>query len=397
MIQDFRTQTEFIPCNNVVKTVEKWPIALDIGYSAVKGMTPCCRFRFPSFAREVESDTEFMHGIHDDSYIMYKNEDGEIWKVGESAYQSLSTDDSADDARSLYARFRYSNPMFKVIIETALGFASLKDDKIVNKPIVLQTGLPPKYLQGDSRYLKEAFQGHHHFWLKHGNDETWREFKLNITADNIMIMAQPSGSLMGVALDNSGNPIKDYIKFFQSKTLVFDAGFGTLDIFELIANTIGQVTTLDNCGMKAVFEDTINKVEEKSQMKIPIHVFQNVLKDGFITVTDRVTYQAKKMTFGKILEHACSTVCNNALKRVSSKYDFTQYQYLILTGGTAEVWGDIIKEKLKNIETLTVLLGNANDPTLPLVYSNVRGYYLSSVNVTANKTKKGGKVKDDRS
>lgn len=394
MVQNYRTQTEFIACNNVVKTVEKWPVALDIGYSAVKGMTPNSRFRFPSFARQVDSDQEFIKGLRTDNFIMYKNEEGELWKVGEAAYQSLSANDTQDDSSTLYAKDRYFSPMFKVIVETAIAFASLKDGQSVKLPIVIQTGLPPQYLRDDSKHLKAVFSGKHHFWLKQGNAEEWQEFKLNISEDNIAIMAQPSGSLMGVAIDNNGKPVQGYAKYFEGNTLVFDAGFGTLDIFEIISNTPGKSSTFDDCGMKAVFEDTIKKVEKETQKRVPIHVFQNVLKDGFIKITDRATLSAKKMSFEKILDKSSMTVCKNAMRKVSGQYDLTQYNYLIVTGGAGEVWGGPIKDMLKSIETMSVILGNINDPKLPQVYSNVRGYYLTVVNNTASPAKKRSRMKN---
>lgn len=394
MVQDFRTQTEFITCNNVVKTVEKWPVALDIGYSAVKGMTPCSRFRFPSFARQVEGDQEFIKGLRTNNYLMYKNADGEMWKVGEAAYQSLSANDTQDDSSTLYAKDRYFAPMFKVIVETALAFACMKEGQQVKLPIVVQTGLPPKYIREDSKYLKAVFSGKHHFWIKQGNAEDWQEFNINISDDNIFIMSQPSGSLMGVALDNDAKPVQGYEKYFETNTLVFDAGFGTLDIFEIVSNTPGKSSTFDDCGMKAVFEDTIQKVEKDAQRRVPIHVFQNVLKDGFIKVTDRATLMAKKMSFEKILDKSSATICRNAMRKVSSQYDLTQYNYLIVTGGTGEVWGGLIKDMLKGIETMTVVFGNVNDSDLSQVYSNVRGYYLAVVNSTATKAKKRGKMKN---
>ena len=50
---DFKTKTEIIDRKNLSFS-SAWPVAIDIGYSAVKGFSPNKAFRFPSYARLVE-------------------------------------------------------------------------------------------------------------------------------------------------------------------------------------------------------------------------------------------------------------------------------------------------------------------------------------------------------
>lgn len=388
-VADYKTKTEFVKHKNALKSSEKWPIALDIGYSAVKGMSPVSRFRFPSFARPVKNQQEMMTNAYDDSFIEYKDlETGEIWKVGESAYKSLDDNDVADDAQTLYSRYRYSNPMFKVILRTGLAFACMRDGNFVQgKTVVLQTGLPPQYMKDDSKPLIDSLKGTHKFELRHGNGK-WKQFNITLKEQNIHIMAQPTGSLLGIAMNNDAGLIKEWKKYFTSKVLVFDAGFGTLDIFELIENTPGSTATFDDCGMKAVFEKTLEDFEKKSAISVPIHVFQNALRLGFIKSKNRETNVARKIKFDNFLSRSSKDTCKKALNKVAAKYDLTDYDYFIITGGCGAAWENLIKTALKGIETMTVLMGNQNDPELPQVYSNVRGYYLKVVNTTATKSKK---------
>ena len=56
------------------------------------------------------------------------------------------------------------------------------------------------------------------------------------------------------------------------------------------------------------------------------------------------------------------------------------YQYLILTGGTAAAWSDQLKDAFSQIESLTVIDGNTNCPDLDMIFCNVRGYYLYVIN-----------------
>ena len=55
---------------------------------------------------------------------------------------------------------------------------------------------------------------------------------------------------------------------------------------------------------------------------------------------------------------------------------FRDFSYLIISGGTGEAWFPQIKEYLSGLKNLTVLAGNMQDPSIPFLYANVRGYYF---------------------
>lgn len=385
-VSDFKTKTEFIEQKNKSKDPAYWPIALDIGYSAVKGYSSIGRFRFPSFARMNDGNKIFDNANSSDN-IEYMDENGEHWNVGESAYQDLSNDDVDDDEKSLYGRYRYTNPMFLVIARVGLALACSNkegDYKAATKTILLQTGLPPKYLKQDAGILRDTLAGTHKFKMRLGNGP-WKEYNITIKSDNIHIMSQPTGSLVGVGFKNDATPIKNITRLYSSKVLIFDAGFGTLDTFSLKNNVADASNTFNNLGMKAVFMDVLNTFANEYHQEIPIHFFQNCLKEGHITIRDRIKLTSKKIKFDKVLANASKKTCTQAIKKVAELYDLTDYQYLVVTGGTGECWYEQIKKALIGLETLTVLPGNNNDKTVEQVYSNVRGYYISALLKTAPK------------
>ena len=79
----------------------------------------------------------------------------------------------------------------------------------------------------------------------------------------------------------------------------------------------------------------------------------------------------KRQTY---LEKANNMVCAEAFGSVK---DFVfDVKRIIMTGGTGAAWCNYFTERLKGISGLKVVPGNVNEPTMPIVYINARGYYL---------------------
>ena len=73
---------------------QSWGIALDIGYSAVKGFSPNAVYCFPSYARKITSEMLTL-GAPSPEEIRYRdNTTGEIWSVGASAQEMIISDDT---------------------------------------------------------------------------------------------------------------------------------------------------------------------------------------------------------------------------------------------------------------------------------------------------------------
>lgn len=373
--QDFSTQTCFIPRKNA-GTGKHWGIALDIGYSAVKGMSPNHVFCFPSFARVFNGQMlNVGEGSPDD--IQYRDENGVIWNVGATAQNSLSSADTNDSVQSLYGRNRYFAPMFLVIARVGLALGLLHNDfgNPGDKSIFLQTGLPPAFLKSDAADLKEVLSGHHEFSVRIGNG-AWKNFSFDLSEDNIKVMPQPMGSFFSAAFSNEGTQLPSAKKLFSSNLLIFDAGFGTVDIYSIRNRQIESSQSFDDCGMKAVLSETSEAIAKKFGVEVPVHAMQKSLREGFIQTRNRRTKTSTKERFDDLLEAASAKVCKNAIERVDSSYDsLFDYDYLLVTGGTGAAWQDIITEEYAGLTTLKVITGNQND-TLSHIFSNVRGYYL---------------------
>lgn len=377
MIQtnDFSTQTLFLPRKNA-PTGKAWGIALDIGYSAVKGMAPNHTFCFPSFAR-VAPGANLTIGERAPEDIQYRDEKGEVWNVGMTAQNSLTSSDSNDSVQSLYGRNRYNSAMFLVIARVGMAMGLLKNEFGApgDKPIFLQTGLPPAYLTADAAELKDALAGQHTFEVRVGNND-WQKFSFVLPEENIKVMAQPMGSFFSAAFASDGKQLPSAKKLLSSNLLIFDAGFGTVDIYSIRNRQIESSQSFDDCGMKAVLSRTSDAIAKTFGVSIPVHTMQKNLRDGTVRVFSRKTKSTVDKPFADLLEQASKDVCQNAIERLDSTYNsLLDYDYLLITGGTGAAWQDYIMDSYAGMQHLQIITGSQNED-LSHIFSNVRGYYL---------------------
>ena len=100
--KDFRTRT-IINSTPFPGKNDEWVIALDIGYSAVKGISQNGLWCFPSYAKRIPSDRESL-GAPNSSDIRYKDNNGNYWVVGNLAYNEATMDDVHDSVAEHYGR-----------------------------------------------------------------------------------------------------------------------------------------------------------------------------------------------------------------------------------------------------------------------------------------------------
>ena len=212
--KDYKTKTMVVerdfPCRD-----NYWAVGLDIGYSAVKGISPAHYFCFPAYAKKIPENRPLLKEAADTD-IRYRDNEGE-WVVGNLAYEEMDASKMTESEEEVFGRKRYYSPMFKVIVRTGLGIALMegKEKSSDGKKLYVQTGLPPKFMR-DSEDLKEVFKGIHLFELKLGT-APWQTFTFSLDEQNISIMPQPLGALLSASTDitvisflsprNSGVPI----------------------------------------------------------------------------------------------------------------------------------------------------------------------------------------------
>ncbi len=374
----FRTKTNFIERDNgIVDGV--WENAIDIGYSAVKLMSPNVVASFPSYARRVKDDFQFA-GSAPQSAILYRDlNTDEMWVVGEVAQNLISSNDTSDSEASLYGRDRYFNDMFNVISNVGLGVGMRGNmyGEPKNCRHVVQTGLPERYM-GDEGLLRESLSGPHAFALKVG-DRDWETFSFDLDARDIYVISQPRGTLFSVIIDNAGEFIPEAKSIMDSSVLILDPGFGTCDIFSIREGTVDHGETFSDLGMKRVLQETSKLIRENYGVDIPVPAMQKNLETGMVRKFDKRALTTKDYPFDNLLNTACDKVCEEALLRMASSFNLSEFDHIIITGGTGAAWYRRLEERLKGMSDLNIIKGNQND-TLDFIYSNVRGYYFYRFN-----------------
>ncbi len=372
----FRTKTSFTEKSNG-KVPGIWEIAIDIGYSAVKVFSPNIIARFPSYARRVREEVNFSWG-QPESCILYKDLDtGERWIVGETAQQLMADTDTSDSEASLYGRERYFSEMFRVITRAGLGVAMMENEygSPGDDRIVVQTGLPDKYMSDESD-IKDSISGKHHFALKVGKrEEIIFNFTLGAEKDDIFVMSQPKGTLFSACITKDGKYTADAKDLLSSSVIVFDPGFGTLDVFPIRSGVVVRGETYPDLGMKRILQETTMKIKEKFKADIPVPAMQKYLALGTVRYYDRKTMSSKDYPFEDILKDASKQICEEAIVRLGEVLNLGEYNYMIVTGGTGAAWINMIRERFQGLDTLKIIQGNRTDE-LPFVYSNARGYYF---------------------
>jgi plasmid segregation protein ParM len=377
--KSFKPATDYIVRENLLTSL-KWPLALDIGYSSVKGMSPNSVYCFPSFAREL-GDSKFVGSVYK-SDIFYKDANGNEWIVGAAAQAMVNRDDTLDSTNTLYSRKRYYKPMFLVLarVGMALGMTSNSAGSPKGHDIIFQTGLPPNYLDDDAPLLIEALEGRHVFSVKLGLSD-WEDYDITLDRDNIGIIEQPMGAVVSASKTNDGTTITGVTgrPIVEDNILVFDGGFGTLDTISIgnRRHDKSSVNTFDDLGMKAVYKLLREQLRLKYGINIVIHAIPQILETGYAIKRNRKTMTDEKIKIRELLAACNEAVCNQAIERINAEYDdLIKYDHLLLSGGTSAAWEDIIRDKYKNV-SINVVSANQHDDIDP-IYSNVRGYYLYS-------------------
>jgi plasmid segregation protein ParM len=371
------TLCEYVSEKNIASR-NLYPIALDIGYSAVKGFAENAHFCFPSCAREADSSKLIGSSMKTD--IFYRDDDLGEWSVGRLATLGTLESDSEDSENTLYGRNRYFSPRFLILARVGMalglmrsGFDKNRDDK----EIFIETGLPPAYKKADAPLLSEVLAGDHRFSVNVGG-RGFENFDIHIPKTGVHVLDQPMGSVFCASLapDLSQIPAPSGKKLADSSVLVFDAGFGTLDVYNIMSRERKGFETWSELGMRAVFARLSAHILECFGNDIKVHAMQTVLEKGFVTVFDRKERRTRDEPIAHALEKASSHVLEKALAKLDQTFDsLRHHEVLLVTGGTGEAWFEQIERYYSGMKNLSVR-GASHACNLPPVYGNVRGYYL---------------------
>ena len=372
----FKTRSEIIEKklpringNNQYKG--KTIVALDIGYSGVKGASPNRVFTFPSYAKKTPKDLDVVGKVRPSDIQLRNDKTGECWLVGQAAETMMDQVDieSTTDA-SLYTRYRYDSEVFKVLAMTGMALGLWGTGS--GNDIYLQTGLPATYKDRDEGKIVSALCGDYAVSIKVGSGD-WVPFQFTLDENHIDVMEQPQGTLCATAYDNGvvSQMGKDILR---SNSIILDIGFGTEDIFSIRSGYKNAHQTYSDTGMRAVFEAVIKQLQADHKnyaLETKIFELQRYMENGEVPYFDADEFQMHNLPFADILEEKNREICDKSIRRLMQDYgNLVGYNYLIVTGGTGESRFEQIKEMLSGLPTLQVM------QDLAFSYSNVMGYYM---------------------
>lgn len=374
----FKTKSEIIErklprINGNNQHKGKTIVALDGGYSAVKGVSPNKVFIFPSYAKRAPKELEIIGKVRPSDIQFRNNKTGEVWLVGEAAETLMDQADinSTTDA-SLYTRYRYNSDIYKVIMSAGLALGLLGTG--AGNDIYVQTGLPATYI-GDKDKLIDVLAGEYDIAIKVGNGD-WNSFEFTLSRDHVDVIMQPQGTLCATAYEN-GEVSQAGKEILKSNSIILDIGFGTEDIFAIRSGYKTTPKTFPDTGMKSVFEEVIKELSNNYPAEFKIFEFQNYLESGEAPYFDQDEFAVKYVKFSELLEAKNRELCEKSIRRLMQEYgNLIDYRYLIVTGGTGESRFEQIKQMLSGLPHLQVLPGNINCKDLAFSYSNVMGYYM---------------------
>ena len=158
----FRTRQEFH--HEEHPRGKDYIIGLDAGYSSMKVYYENGYFAFPSYARKIDDS---MLQIFNKKDILYRDLDtNEVYILGYSAQEMISSTETNDTYSESYARKRYGTKTFKILCNAALGIALEKKND--DREIIIQTGLPSSYEDADKPALIKALSKPARFEIKVG-------------------------------------------------------------------------------------------------------------------------------------------------------------------------------------------------------------------------------------
>ena len=369
----FSTRSEYKTNKNNPKAGDHFVIGLDMGYSAPKCVFEQGNFVFPNYVKRLTGE---LFGDIPKDMLVYTNERGESYIVGDMAVHSLD-EDSVVSEDSLYGRNHYIHPEFKIVFETALGLATWLHTDTNGSDIFLQTGLPPAYKVKDEPYLRSVLADRHKFTLSKGGET--KEFDITLENDQIDVMTQPMGAVNSVLFNDDGTYSKYAKEIMCSDILLIDGGFVTFDKFLVRGHELNAQSSNASLGMKRVLDETRNAIMRDYGVSISTPAMQKVLKTGKFSVNDLITMNFEDHDVADYFEKANDKIAHIALESV--KEEFGNVKYIIMAGGTGEAWYPIFKELIDKIperKRPIILLGKESS-SLPGIYGVARGYYMSRV------------------
>lgn len=352
------------------------PIGLDVGYSTTKIFSIFGKHIFPSFPVKINDDNLLSTT---EPHIKYKDEKGNLWYVGDAAYDFVETRKTVYQENALFGRSRIKSEEYLVLLRVGLLFGLLQDDFTIPDKfrINVKTGLPDQYIMSDRRLLKERFVGNHNYSVKIG-DNDWIPVNIIINEDDISVVSQPFGTLWSLITDIDGNIVNNEL-LSSTNILIFDGGYHTIDTFFNKSGCKGTSSTWTDIAMNEVFKRTANKIYTATQEKVSLRQYElikNIRGVDSRSVPGIVPFKNQKYSYEQDLTNSLEEVAKEAINQLLIIYeDLDDISVIVCTGGTGKAFYPIFKKNLHVDVILAEKIDGNKYEKFNTVFSNAIGFY----------------------
>jgi plasmid segregation protein ParM len=231
------------------------------------------------------------------------------------------------------------------------------------------TALPSVHYTDDViEKLQKRFKGEHSLIIEKGNERT----EINFTIGELHVILQPEGTFYYFLADEKGKIREQSLnRIKNSKTLVFDIGWGTTDTAEFYETKMVGFDELKGLSMRRVYQDILELVKDEFKITYNVPLFeierQLRLTDGKILKFANKEYQVEKIVDAVYTDYA-----ERFVRALRGKYELGDYYTVLLTGGGFQTLENYIRPHLS-------VNGNWEDNIFPFANAqttNVIGYYI---------------------
>jgi len=319
--------------------------AFDGGYSAIKALaTNGRRAYFPSEIGSPVKQATFSIAEARRAMMTVTLGDGQAWPVGLTALkQSAYTTGRRD------AEWVLSEPYH------ALFCAALSELHRSTTHTSVVSGLPLEHYGSLADRFRDSLLGDHRFKRNGGNWQT-------VTVDNAVVISQPYGSLLDMAMDNTGRILAN--SFSTGTVAIADLGGNTLNLLVTDAlEEIGQWTQGDGLGLLKALDAIARDIHAAHTGITPkAREVSGWLAQGTFP------YQGQEHDIGPFAEAHLEPLVQMVLNRFSEAWpEPGRYAAVLLTGGGALALGKSLEARMNGVFANVTIAKFAP-------FANVRGY-----------------------
>jgi len=369
--------------------MEKLLISIDPGFDSMKVIANGQHFKFPFSAVETDERKMSDYGKRKD-FILYKDETGATWRVGQNAraliYQDKNNQD--DPMQDFYTEDRFVSSEFTVGIRSAIAKAIVLTglyEQQKNLDIHLIVALPHAVRDKYMSTVIGLVAGEHHFFVTLG-EEPERAYRFHIQESNVYTISQTIAAILGETSDDLGYINEE--KFFylsNGPTLVIDAGYYTVGLVPVSrGGSVDDAKSESDTthAMKNVNMAIAKEIAER-RPDIKHYTVEYLLSQGEseIRYLDQSKGKVERIDLSVLRKEKLKLICEDFIRYLNQKYNnLLDFRYILVTGGTGANYFEQMLSYYKELGLMDeehMLLTNPviQDAPVPIEFSIAVGAY----------------------